>query len=86
MTKQTIYVRGAYGRRYSSVAQAQPHWDDDKDFEIVKIDSPRLARIGRYINKQDAERFLEVGDTIRLCLPEPYFSTKSKLFYTKEDA
>lgn len=49
---QAIQILPAYGRDYSSKGEAIKDWKDGKDF---KIPSPFIQ--GRYINKQDAERF-----------------------------
>ena len=47
----TFYqVKGAYGRSYKRLADAQIDWDENLDFTMIQ--GP-----GTYVNKSDHERF-----------------------------
>jgi hypothetical protein len=47
-----LFIAGAYGRTYNSKKAIWQDWNDGKDFQIVGY-GPHM---GRYINKEDAER------------------------------
>tara|TARA_B100001996_G_scaffold359016_1_gene323964 strand:- start:29 stop:289 length:261 start_codon:yes stop_codon:yes gene_type:complete len=66
---QTLEVVPAYGRDYKSQAEVKADWEANMDFKIVasytETLAPPMFEYGRYINKQDADRELNMRVLVR---------------------
>lgn len=48
-----IVTKGAYGRQYLTIEDARRDWNNDLDFQIIRM--PAGIKGGAYINKSDHE-------------------------------